>query len=254
MRRTKQQVAKDLPEKTETIIYCEMNTAQRKLYNSLKAKVKQDLEEAIEEQGVAKSRFQMLDGLLRLRQMCNSPLLINNSFTGANAESVKINTLIESLTEALDQKHNALVFSQFVSLLKIVRKELDKRNIKYAYLDGSTTKRQAEVDKFMNNDEIKIFLISIKAGNTGMNLTKADYVYILDPWWNPAVEAQAIDRTHRIGQKNQIFAYKLICKNTIEEKILKLQEKKKSLADDIIRTDENVLKSLEKDDLMALFD
>ena len=254
LRRTKQQVAKDLPEKTETIIYCEMNTAQRKLYDKLKAKVKQDLEEAIEEQGVAKSRFQMLDGLLRLRQMCNSPLLVNNSFTGANAESVKINTLIENLTEALDQKHNALVFSQFVSLLKIVRKELDKRKIKYAYLDGSTTKRQAEVDKFMNDDEIKIFLISIKAGNTGMNLTKADYVYILDPWWNPAVEAQAIDRTHRIGQKNQIFAYKLICKNTIEEKILKLQEKKKSLADDIIRTDENVLKSLEKKELMALFD
>ena len=254
LRRTKEQVAKDLPEKTETIIYCEMGTAQRKLYNNLKRKIKQDLEEIVEEKGVAKSKFYMLDGLLRLRQMCNSPLLVNKDFTGVNAESVKINTLVESLTEALEQKHNALVFSQFTSLLAIVRTELDKRGIPYAYLDGSTNKRQVQVDKFMKNDNIHLFLISIKAGNTGMNLTKADYVYILDPWWNPAVETQAIDRTHRIGQKNQVFAYKLICKNSIEEKILKLQEKKKRLASDIIRTDDNILKSLKKEELMALFD
>jgi SNF2 family DNA or RNA helicase len=185
--------------------------------------------------------------------MCNSPLLVNATFSGANADSVKVEVLLEHLTENLEQ-HNALVFSQFVSLLAIVRKELEKRNIPYAYLDGSTTKRQEEVEKFMNNSKVKIFLISIKAGNTGMNLTKADYVYILDPWWNPAVEAQAIDRTHRIGQDKQIFAYKLICKDSIEEKILKLQAKKKKLATDIIQTDENVLKSLDKAELMALFD
>jgi len=161
--------------------------------------------------------------------------------------------LLQNLTEELDQ-HNALVFSQFTSLLAIVRAELDKREIPYAYLDGSTRKRQEEVAKFMENSEIKIFLISIKAGNTGLNLTKADYVYILDPWWNPAVEAQAIDRTHRIGQDKQVFAYKLICKDSIEEKILKLQEKKKKLAQDLIRTDENILKSLDKDTLMSLFD
>jgi SNF2 family DNA or RNA helicase len=254
LRRTKEQVAKDLPEKTETIIYCEMGTAQRKLYDNLKRRIKEDIESAVEEKGVAKSKFQMLDGLLRLRQMCNSPLLVNKNFTGPNADSVKINTLVESLTEAIDQKHNALVFSQFTSLLAIIKIELDKRGIKYAYLDGSTTKRQVQVNKFMENDDINIFLISIKAGNTGMNLTKADYVYIIDPWWNPAVEAQAIDRTHRIGQKNNIFAYKLICKNSIEEKILKLQEKKKKLATDIIRTDENILKSLKKEELLALFD
>jgi SNF2 family DNA or RNA helicase len=254
LRRTKEQVAKDLPEKTETIIYCEMETAQRKLYENLKTKIREDLEEAIEQKGVSQSKFQILDGLLRLRQMCNSPLLINPAFSGANANSVKINTLMDNLREALSQKHRALVFSQFVSLLKVLRDELDKRGIKYAYLDGSTTKRQAEVDKFMNDNEISIFLISIKAGNTGMNLTKADYVYIIDPWWNPAVEAQAIDRTHRIGQENHIFAYKLICKNSIEEKILKLQAKKKKLAADIIQTDENVMKSLDKEELMALFD
>lgn len=254
LRRTKEQVAKDLPEKTETIIYCEMGTTQRRLYENLKFKIKQDIEEAVEEKGINKSKFQILDGLLRLRQLCNSPLLVNPSFSGANTESVKIQMLLDNLTEALDQNHHSLVFSQFVSLLTIIRNELDKRGIKYAYLDGSTRNRQREVDKFMNNDEIKVFLISIKAGNTGMNLTKADYVYIVDPWWNPAVEAQAIDRTHRIGQKNQIFAYKLICKNSIEEKILQLQAKKQKLASDLIRTDENILKSLDKEDLMALFD
>ena len=253
LRRTKEQVAQDLPEKTESIIFCEMGNTQRKLYDNLKRKIKEDIETAVEENGLAKSKFKMLDGLLRLRQMCNSPLLLNPSFSGANAESVKIDLLLQHIYEELGQ-HNALVFSQFVSLLTIVRRELDDRGIKYAYLDGSTNKRQQEVERFMNDDSIKIFLISLKAGNTGMNLTKADYVYILDPWWNPAVEAQAIDRTHRIGQDKQIFAYKLICKDSIEEKILKLQEKKKHLAKDLIRTDENVLKSLDKTELMALFD
>ncbi len=253
LRRTKEQVANDLPDKTETVLFCEMAPAQRKLYDKLKQQIKLDLEEEVEEKGLAKSKFKILDGLLRLRQMCNSPLLVNPAFTGKNAESVKIKVLLQNITEELDQ-HNALVFSQFTSLLSIVRAELDKREIPYAYLDGSTRKRQEEVAKFMENSEIKIFLISIKAGNTGLNLTKADYVYILDPWWNPAVEAQAIDRTHRIGQDKQVFAYKLICKDSIEEKILKLQEKKKKLAQDLIRTDENILKSLDKDTLMSLFD
>ncbi|MEM9919104.1 MAG: SNF2-related protein [Bacteroidota bacterium] len=253
LRRTKEQVASDLPKKTETIIYCEMGPAQRKLYENLKRKVKEDIEEEVEEKGFAKSKFKILDGLLRLRQMCNSPLLLNSSFKGSNAQSVKIDILLQNLTEELDQ-HNALVFSQFVSLLSIVRKALDERGIKYAYLDGSTTKRQKEVDRFMNDKDIKIFLISLKAGNTGLNLVKADYVYIIDPWWNPAVEAQAIDRTHRIGQDKQIFAYKLICKDSIEEKILQLQIKKKKLAQDIIRTDENIMKSLDKSSLMSLFD
>ena len=254
LRRTKEQVAKDLPAKMESIIYCEMGNTQRKLYTSLKRKIKEDIEAAVEEKGIAKSKFQMLDGLLRLRQMCNSPLLVNPTFSGANADSVKIEVLLQHITEGIEQHHKALIFSQFVSLLSIVRAELDKRGIEYAYLDGSTQKRQKEVERFMNNEEIKVFLISLKAGNTGMNLTKADYVYILDPWWNPAVETQAIDRTHRIGQDKQIFAYKLICKDSIEEKILKLQERKKNLAKDIIRTDENIMKSLKKEELMALFD
>lgn len=252
LRRTKEQVAQDLPDKTETVIYCEMGNAQRKLYENLKRKIKEDIEAELEEKGFEKSKFKMLDGLLRLRQMCNSPLLLNQSFKGQHAQSVKIDVLLQNLTEELDQ-HSALVFSQFVGFLTLVRRELDKRGIKYAYLDGSTTKRQEQVEKFMQKDEVRIFLISLKAGNTGLNLTKADYVYLLDPWWNPAVEAQAIDRTHRIGQDKNIFAYKLICKDSIEEKILKLQERKKEISTEIIRTDENAFKSLSKDDLLDLF-
>jgi SNF2 family DNA or RNA helicase len=253
LRRTKEQVAKDLPDKTESIIYCEMGAAQRKLYEELKEKIRQDVHSKVAESGVAKSKFFMLDGLLRLRQLCNSPLLVNSAFTGANAKSTKIDLLCERLSQNIEDR-NTLIFSQFVGLLTIVKKELDKRKITYAYLDGSTRNRKAEVDKFMNNEDIKVFIISIKAGNTGMNLTKADYVYILDPWWNPAVEAQAIDRTHRIGQDKKVFAYKLICKDTIEEKIIQLQERKKNLAKDIIQVDENILKSLNKTDLLALFD
>jgi non-specific serine/threonine protein kinase len=251
LRRTKEQVAKDLPSKTVTTIYCEMEPTQRKLYDILKEQIKEDVYSAIEEDGLNKSRFKILEGLLRLRQMCNSPLLVNPNFKGKNTSSVKIDLLVNNLKDTL-QKHNALVFSQFTSLLAIIRKELDRNKIKYAYLDGKTKDREAEVKKFMENDDIKLFLISIKAGNTGLNLTKADYVYIVDPWWNPAVEAQAIDRTHRIGQKKNIFAYKLICKDTIEEKILKLQDKKKGIADDIIQTDEKVFKKLKKEDLMDL--
>jgi len=253
LRRTKEQVAKDLPPKTVSTLYCEMEPTQRKLYENLKKQIKEDIYAKIEEDGLAKSRFKILDGLLRLRQMCNSPLLVNPNFKGANTNSVKIQLLLDNLEDTLGN-HNALVFSQFTSLLSIVRKELDAKKIKYAYLDGKTRDREAEVNRFMENDDVKLFLISIKAGNTGLNLTKADYVYIIDPWWNPAVEAQAIDRTHRIGQKKNIFAYKLICKDTIEEKILKLQEKKKRIAEDIIQTDENVVKKLKKNELMALFD
>ena len=252
LRRTKAQVAQELPDKTETVIYCEMGTSQRKLYENLKRKIKEDIDAELVKKGFQKSRFKILDGLLRLRQMCNSPLLLNQSFQEQKAQSVKIDVLLQHLTEELDH-HSALVFSQFVGFLSLVRRELDQLGIPYAYLDGSTVKRQEEVERFMEDQEVQIFLISLKAGNTGLNLTKADYVYILDPWWNPAVEAQAIDRTHRIGQDKNIFAYKLICKDSIEEKILKLQERKKELSTDIIRTDEHAFKSLSRTELLDLF-
>lgn len=252
LRRKKENVAKDLPDKTESILYCEMDKTQRAMYEELKKTIRLDINSSIAKEGVNKSKFKILDGLLRLRQMCNATQLTSKQLPKTKQKSVKIDMLMAQIEEL--GTHKALIFSQFVGMLSLVRERLDAEGIKYAYLDGSTRDRQKAVSDFMDNDNINLFLISIKAGNAGLNLTKADYVFILDPWWNPAVEAQAIDRTHRIGQDKPIFAYKMICKDTIEEKIVKLQAKKKKLANDLIQVDENVFKSLEKDDLMALFD
>jgi len=252
LRRTKDQVAKDLPDKIESVMYCEMHPHQRQMYNELKEQIRQDLMSKMnDEQGSLK--FMVLDGLLRLRQLCNSPLLVDSNLKGSDAQSTKIDALVYSLSEEIGEG-NALVFSQFVQTLSLIKKALDQKGIKYAYLDGQTKKRDEVVDSFMNDDDCKVFLLSLKAGNTGLNLTKAQYVYIFDPWWNPAVEAQAIDRTHRIGQDNKVFAYKLICKDTVEEKIVQLQKRKKKIASDIIKTDDAVFKSLNKEDLMALFE
>jgi non-specific serine/threonine protein kinase len=179
--------------------------------------------------------------------------LVDSTLPANKKQAIKIDMLMEQVKEELGN-HRALIFSQFVSMLTLIRQALDKEGINYSYLDGSTTNREAAVGNFLEDPDCNLFLISLKAGNTGLNLVKADYVYIVDPWWNPAVEAQAIDRTHRIGQTKNIFAYKLICKDTIEEKILQLQQKKKKLATDIIQTDEKVFKALKKDELLALFD
>lgn len=253
LRRTKEIVAQDLPDKTESTIFCEMGKTQRKIYEDVKAQIREDIKGKVEKEGINKSKMKILEGLLRLRQICNSPVLVKDDLHPSQRDSIKIETIIEQLTTELNN-HNALVFSQFTSMLALIRKELDKRGIKYCYLDGSTRKRKEVVEEFNDNEDIQIFLISLKAGNTGLNLVKADYVYIVDPWWNPAVETQAIDRTHRIGQDKNIFAYKLVCKNTIEEKILKLQAKKKKIASDIIATDENIMKTLNKEELLQLFD
>jgi SNF2 family DNA or RNA helicase len=252
LRRTKELVAKDLPEKSENIMYCEMGVHQRSLYEALKKQIRDDIEGTITINGLAKSKFKILEGLLRLRQVCNSPALIDKTLPAHKQASVKIQTLLEVIENDLGS-HNALIFSQFTTMLDLIRKELDKKGIKYAYLDGQTRDRKGAVEDFQNNDDVQIFLISLKAGNTGLNLVKADYVYIVDPWWNPAVEAQAIDRTHRIGQDKHIFAYKMVCKDTIEEKILELQAKKKKIAEDIVVTEENFIKSLDKGALLDLF-
>ncbi|MEM8896341.1 MAG: C-terminal helicase domain-containing protein, partial [Bacteroidota bacterium] len=157
-----------------------------------------------------------------------------------------------SLKNALGKGHKILVFSQFVKHLKLIEEYLNAQQIKYTYLDGSTRDRQAQVERFQNDEEYNIFLISLKAGGLGLNLTKADYVFILDPWWNPAAEAQAVDRAHRIGQQNKVFTYKFIMKNTVEEKILKLQKSKLALAKNLISTEESFMKSLSKDDIASL--
>ena len=253
LRRTKEQVAKDLPERTETILYCEMETEQRKLYDALRVQIKEEIENKVNEGGLNKAKFMMLEGLLRLRQICNATELVDDKLPPKKRQSIKIEVLLEQIKEELGN-HKALIFSQFVSMLSLIKKALDKEQIRYAYLDGSTQDRKKAVSEFLDDDDCHLFLISLKAGNTGLNLVKADYVYIVDPWWNPAVEAQAIDRTHRIGQTRNIFAYRLICKDTIEEKIVQLQQKKKKLASDLIQTDENVFKALSKDELMSLFE
>ena len=251
LRRTKEQVAKDLPEKIESVIYCEMLPHQRKMYEELKEQIRNDLLELSEDDSQLK--FKVLDGLLRLRQLCNSPALVDSKLRGKKADSIKIESLIYKLTEEIGEG-NALVFSQFVQMLSLIRKELDDRGIPYRYLDGSTRNREAVVASYMEDDDCRIFLISLKAGNTGLNLTKAQYVFLVDPWWNPAAEAQAIDRTHRIGQSKKVFAYKMICKDTIEEKVLQLQAQKKKVASQLIKIDETTFKSMKKNDLLALFD
>lgn len=250
LRRTKEQVATDLPEKTESIIYCEMPKDQRKKYEELKKAIKQDVYKMIKEDGLNRSRFKILEGLLRLRQMCNSPKILQ---ADSKTSSAKIEKIEELLTEDLAGK-NVLIFSQFVSMLTIIKNSLTKLDKKFAYLDGQTRDREKAVNEFLDDDDCRVFLISLKAGNTGLNLTKADYVFIVDPWWNPAVEAQAIDRTHRIGQDKQVFAYRLICKDTIEEKIMALKDKKQKVASDIISIDDQQFKSMDKKQILNLFE
>lgn len=257
LRRTKEQVAKDLPDKTISVLWCTMEPSQRKLYNEYRDGYRSRLLKKIDEEGISKSGLDVLEGLLRLRQICDHPALVNA--TGTSTEdigdsSVKINELIREVKENAGN-HKLLIFSQFTQMLHLIKEQFENENIEHCYLDGSTTlkKRQEEVERFQQTDSIKAFLISLKAGGVGLNLTTADYVYIVDPWWNPAAEQQAIDRAHRIGQQRKVFAYKMICKDSVEERILKLQQRKKDLADDLIQEDANFVKTLSRDDIEFLF-
>jgi SNF2 family DNA or RNA helicase len=251
LRRDKSQVAKDLPEKTISIKYCTLTAKQKDYYESEKALFRNEILNAIENEGLKKSHIILLQGLTRLRQIANHPIMVDENYDG---DSGKLEEIIYMLHNALGKNHNILVFSQFVKHLKIISNHLEEEKIPFAYLDGSVKDRQREVEKFQNNPHINIFLISLKAGGLGLNLTKADYVFLLDPWWNPAAEAQAIDRAHRIGQKNKVFTYKFISKDTLEEKILQLQEAKKKLANELITIEDNFVKSLSKSDIQKLFD
>lgn len=252
LRRTKEQVTPDLPDKTETVLWCEMDREQRSIYESYRKYYREAIIKKIEEVGMNKAGMYVLEGLLRLRQICDHPSLLKDE-NSKSEESVKTEELLREVEENTGQ-HKILIFSQFVEMLQLIRKELKSRKLSFAYLDGSTTlkDRQKAVEDFQSNEETKIFLISLKAGGVGLNLTAADYVYIVDPWWNPAAEQQAIDRTHRIGQTRKIFAYKMICKDTVEEKILKLQEKKKNLADELVSEDAGFVKKLTKEDIEFL--
>lgn len=251
LRRTKNLVAKELPPKSETIHYCEMEKDQARIYNFWRDSIRYEILKVIETEGIKKSGFKVLEGLLRLRQICNHPILVEN---GYKKMSGKFEEFKMMLTKVVEEGHKALVFSQFVKMLELMKEHLEKENIKYEYLTGSTINREERIKKFKESNEIKIFLISLKAGGFGLNLTEADYVFHYDPWWNPAVENQATDRVHRIGQDKQVFVYKFITKNTIEEKILHLQEKKKKLVEEIISTDSGLLKNLTKEDINMLFE
>jgi non-specific serine/threonine protein kinase len=250
LRRTKEQVAPELPPRTERILYSDMEPPQRKLYNRTRDYYRGLLLGMLDQQGLNKNRMKILEGLLRLRQIANHPALVEESFHG---NSGKFELLFDTLETLHAEGHKALVFSQFVQMLTLVRKELDARKLTYTYLDGQTIARQEQVDRFQNSPQIPFFLISLKAGGLGLNLTAADYVIHIDPWWNPAAEMQASDRTHRIGQDKPVFIFKLIARDSVEEKILLLQERKKQLVDQIITTESAFFKTLTAEDIQALF-
>ncbi len=253
LRRTKEQVATELPPKTEDFIFCEMESEQRKIYDAFRNKYRNLLLNKIEDEGLGKSKIYVLEGLMKLRQICDTPEILKED-ENYGTDSVKIRELIKHIKEKTGN-HKILVFSQFVKMLDVIQRELTKEKIIYEYLDGKSSQkaRQASVEHFQTDDKCRVFLVSLKAGGTGLNLTAADYVYIVDPWWNPAVENQAIDRSYRIGQDKHVIAYRMICKNTIEEKIMKYQAKKSKIASDIISTDDSFVKQLDKNDIADLF-
>jgi SNF2 family DNA or RNA helicase len=251
LRRTKQQVASELPPKIEHLYYSDMSEEQEKIYEETKSYYRNELLKMITEQGVGRSQIQLLQGLNKLRQIANHPKMVDQEFDG---ESGKFSDIIHTLENILTKGNKVLIFSQFVKHLELFRQYFKKHHIPFSYLDGSTMNRQDVVTEFKTNEDIQVFLISIKAGGVGLNLTEADYVFILDPWWNPAVEQQAIDRTHRIGQKNTVFIYKFITKNSVEEKILALQERKRRIADSLITTEESFIKSLSEEDIRSILE
>jgi SNF2 family DNA or RNA helicase len=250
LRRLKSQVAKDLPEKIENIQYCLMSQKQEEYYEKTKAQYRNELLKKIENQGIVKSQMLLLQGLVKLRQIANHPRLVDENYEG---DSGKMEDVIYKLENIVKEGHKVLVFSQFVKHLQLLKNLIEEKKWQYAYLDGSTQKRQNEVEKFQNEKEVKIFLLSLKAGGVGLNLTAAEYVFLLDPWWNPAIEMQAVDRAHRIGQKNTVFTYKFISKNSVEEKILALQENKKKLVKDLISIEDGFIKNITKEDILELF-
>ena len=249
LRRTKEQVATELPPKTENLFYCQMSEEQSSVYEEVKSEYRNELLRSLEDGTFAKTQIQVLQGLTKLRQIANHPYMIDQNYEG---DSGKFENVTHTLSTVLDGGHKVLIFSQFVKQLGIYRNYFEEQKIPYVYLDGATQNRGDVVKQFQEDKNTRVFLISIKAGGVGLNLTEADYVFILDPWWNPAVEQQAIDRTHRIGQTKNVFIYKFITKDTVEEKILALQQRKLSMSRALITTEESFIKSLSADDIKEI--
>jgi superfamily II DNA or RNA helicase len=250
LRRTKEQVARDLPPKLEQTLYCELEGKQRKLYDELRDHYRQSILKRIDSDGMGKAKIHILEALMRLRQAAIHPGLLDKRRTQEPA--AKLDMLLPRLLEVIDEGHKVLVFSQFTGMLAILREHLDGLGLSYEYLDGKTRDREARVEHFQTDADCKLFLISLKAGGVGLNLTAAQYVFLLDPWWNPAVEAQAVDRAHRIGQTRHVFAYRLIARDTVEEKVLELQSTKRDLADAIVNADNALIRNLGREDLELL--
>jgi len=250
LRRTKEEVVKELPPKSEQVYYCEMTDEQKKFYNQVRDKYRAEIMNMIDTTGMQDARFKVLQGLTKLRQLACHPRLIDER---RKCDSGKFEAFLESLREIVAGGHKVLVFSQFVRMLKIMAEELKKENITYEVLTGATRNREACVNKFQEDPNTKVFLISLKAGGLGLNLTAADYVMVYDPWWNPAAERQAIDRAHRIGQSKNVFVYKMIARDTVEEKILELQKRKANLVSQLITTEAGLFKHLTAEDIRGLF-
>jgi SNF2 family DNA or RNA helicase len=250
LRRTKEQVLADLPPKIEQVVACDLEGAERKRYDELRDHYRASLLARVDGEGLDRARMHVLEALLRLRQAACHPGLIDRTRTGEH--SAKLDALLPMLEEVRESGHKALVFSQFTSFLAIVRDRLDAADVTYEYLDGKTKDREERVRRFQEDERCSLFLISLKAGGFGLNLASADYVFLLDPWWNPAVERQAIDRTHRIGQTRTVNAYRLVARGTIEEKVIELQAKKRELAEAILGETDGTLRDLTREDLERL--
>ncbi len=253
LRRTKEKVLKELPAKIQQVSHCQLGAEQNILYQEILNNVKKNINEVVQEKGFAKSQIHILAGLTKLRQVCNHPVLLLKDDKYEKYSSAKLELFLELVDEIVSAGKKVLVFSQFTQMLDILAKELDKQKVGYHYLSGKTNNRKQLVDDFNSNEKIPVFLISLKAGGTGLNLVSADNVIIFDPWWNPSVENQAIDRAHRIGQKKSVNVYRLIVKGTIEEKIVQLQNKKKSLFDNMIGESDDLFKKLTWSDVKELF-
>ncbi len=250
LRRTKEQVAADLPEKVENTVYCEMLPEQAAKYEQIRVQIRGELWNEIREVGIKKVSIKVIEALTRLRQIANHPRLVEPNFEGGSGKFDEVMSRLESV---ISEGHKVLVFSQFTKYLRLFTQEFEKQNTPYCYLDGQTQNRQAVVDKFQRSTEHQVFMISLKAGGVGLNITTADYVFILDPWWNPATESQAISRAHRIGQTKTVFVYRFISQDTVEDKIRILQERKQALADTLVQDEQTFVKSFDEKDIDMLF-
>ena len=250
MKRSKDVIADELPEKTEQVLKSEFNEEERIVYENWKTHYSSEITQSIKEKGFGRSKMKVLEGITKLRQVCLHPKMVDKNYTGSSA---KFDLLMLEVEKVLSKGHKVLIFSSFVKMLSIIQDEFKKKGIIYSYLDGKSKNREKIVKDFQESKTALPFLISIKAGGVGINLTSADYVFVVDPWWNPAVEMQAMDRAHRIGQTKPVFVYKMIAEDSIEEKILELQESKKNLVNDVIQIEKGIAKEMDSKMIEEIF-